>query len=954
MNSLIQALKQGVSGEVKIDAFTKRIYSVDASIYEIEPVAIVIPRTKQDIVHAVLTAKKWGVPVIARGAATGLAGGCIGKGIIIDTSKYLNKITSIDLNSKTATCEPGVVQDELNQALAPHGYRLGPDTSTGNRATIGGMAANNSSGAHSLYYGRMVDAVLSIEMVLSTGEILSFGPVPSEQWAKKCQSTSTEGQLYKALGGILETYREEISAHFPKLERRASGYNLDELIRPGPVNLAKIITGSEGTFGIITEVTLSLCPRPKYTGLCLLHGNDLINALRQVPSFLAFNPFSLEIIDAQIIALGRLSPAMRGKLSWLQGSPQALLVAEFKGETEVEVQSLLSAFKAAADAVPNSTFHISHSTTDPKEMHYVWELRKAGVGLLMSRRSYSRGIAFIEDTAVPPENLAQYFEKLTAYLTSHGKQAGIYGHAGAGCMHVRPFVDLRKPEEVELMVKMMDEVAGLVAENQGVLSGEHGDGLLRAWLIKKMFGEKLYQAMWEIKKAFDPDFLMNPGKILPAADANPREHLRIDPHTNQTTIKTFLDFSKEGGFELAVDMCNGNGQCRKKEGLMCPTFPVDGDEYHTTRARAQSLRAIVNGKLPIEEFTSKGLYDVLDLCVECKGCKTECPSQVDMAKMKAEFLYHYHQKHGTPLRSRLFAHVGTLGKLGSTFAPFSNWLGNSLVGKALRSLVGITSKRDLPTFTSERFSAWLKNTKNTFTSKKKVVLFNDTYNEYYSPHIGKAAVKVLNHFGYEAIVLPWTCCGRPFISKGLLEEARQHAKKTTETLLPFAKQGIPIVGLEPSCILTLQDDLTGILPGNDAQTVSAACIILDEFLYKLMQEHPFKPSKIAHLKEVHVHTHCHQKALVGSKSTLEVLKGIPGVTCSEINSGCCGLAGSFGYEKEHYDFSMKIGEDRLLPAVRKCADGATIIANGMSCRSQISHGTGKTAKHLAELLADLL
>jgi FAD/FMN-containing dehydrogenase/Fe-S oxidoreductase len=901
MSAFLKELSQAVKGELRSDPISRRAYSVDASIYEVEPLAILQPLNSEEVSVALQIAAKHGVSVTARGAATGIAGGCLGKGLILDLSRHLNRILELNINEQYALCEPGVIQDALNMALHPFGYRLGPDTSTGDRATLGGMLANNAAGARSLRYGCMGDHILEVELALATGERMS--------------STAPPKVLVEKLQIIADKYAEEIRAHFPKLPRRVSGYNLEALS-----NIAKLIAGSEGTLGIVTAMKLKIVPNFKHAALCLLPYDNMLQGMRDVERLLTFQPLSLEMIDAKIMQLG--------KLSLLKTIPEALFLVEFEGETLAEATARAAALGGQV-------------VTDSKTIAEIWSLRKAGLGLLLSRRTYSRAIAFIEDLAVPPHALAPFMEQFLALLRSKGKDAGIYGHVGAGCLHIRPYIDLRDPSELTLMHQLMVEVCDLVVAHGGVLSGEHGDGLVRSWLNERLFGKELYAAFEEVKQAFDPSHRLNPGKIVKGAPLE--ENLRLSPTTPIKSWPTFLDFQQEGGIELAADLCNGNGLCRKADKVMCPSFQVTQDEYDTTRARAQALRGIIHGQLTTQDW--EGLHDVLDLCIECKGCKGECPSQVDMAKMKAEFLYQYQEKKGYSLRTKIFGYLGEFFRLASPFALKVNALNRTGLAKWVLRRLGISDKRPLPQLAPQRFSEWWLQHKS-FDSSKSVILFNDTYTEFLEPQIGIAAVKVLEKLGYQVIVLPWQCCGRPLISKGLLKPARQHAERLFESLMLYVERGYKIVGLEPSCILTLVDDFVGLL-GEKAKQLSEACLTFDTFV---AQEKPsFNPCDKALL----LHGHCHQKALVGMQETLQLLRSIPGLSVSEIPSGCCGMAGSFGYEEEHYTFSLKIAELSLLPAIRSSSPDTLLIANGFSCRSQISEATGRRPLHLAELLAEL-
>lgn len=946
-HAFLQELRTSMEGEVKADPFCRQIYSVDASIYEIEPIVIALPKTIKDVQTAIQIAHYYSIPIIPRGAATGTTGGAIGKGLIIDHSKYLHHIHTIDIENKFVRCEPGVVQDQLNTALSPYGYRLGPDTSTGNRATLGGMLANNAAGAHSLKYGTMADHIEEVQLLLSNGTSIRLGPIEQLERTDKCQLKTIEGGIYRTLEQIVKRDSEEIRQRFPHCPRHVSGYHLDELIKPGPVNFAKIIAGAEGTLGFTTELRLKIVEKPQHTGLSVLLFDNLQAALHHIPEILSFRPFSVEAVDKKVIELGRQSPSMKGKMEWLQGNPGAILLIEFEGQTETDAREKHAEFISWAASHPIGYSIATFFTQADKDN--IWALRKAGVGLIMSRRTYAKAIAFVEDLAVPPEKLSSFVEDFSRCLHKRHMEAGFYGHAGDGCLHVRPFVDMRKAQDRLEMKSLMEEMTGIILSYKGALSGEHGDGLVRSWLNERLFGTRIYQAFKDVKQAFDPAGIMNPGKIIAAQGL--LDNLRVPLDSPPATIPTFLDFAPEGGFAFAIEMCNGNGQCRKREGLMCPTFQAYGDEYHSTRARAQSLRAIINSKIPVDAFTSQDLYNVLDFCIECKGCKTECPSQIDMAKMKSEFLYHFQKTHGTSFRNKLFGHIGKLNHIGTFFAPLSNWAAQSSFAKPLLNRLGIAPQRSLPLFASQRFSSWVKKQPRHIPKDTEVVLFCDTYSEFNTPQVAVDAYRLLSYLGYMVHVLPWVCCGRPLFSKGLLEQAQNNARKIIHQLHPYAKQCFPIIVLEPSCLSMLRDDYKSLLKDDKAETVSSASLSLDEFLHQHIQHSPFPHSLSSAKKNVAFHTHCHQKALIGSRYTLEVLQSIPGITPIELLTGCCGLAGSFGYEKEHYDFSMKIGEDRLFPSIRTLPQDTQIIASGMSCRSQIQHGTNRHAQHLAEFLA---
>lgn len=948
-------LKRHFEDDVRFDKAATAAYSVDASIYEIEPLGIVAPRNESDLLFILAIAKQFSVPIIPRGAATGITGGCLGSGLIIDLSRYFNQILEINYDKEYVICQPGVVQDDLNMALSQRGYRLGPDTSTGNRATIGGMLANNAAGARSLRFGKMVDHVEEVQLALADGVMINFGDVTPRELLSKVAGNSIESSIYRKIHEIRSQHAEEIKKHFPKIPRRVSGYNLDELIKPGPLNLAKLIAGSEGSLGIATRIKLRIVKKETNCILCVVHFDDLLEAFEKIQEMRQFSPLSLELIDDKIVAMGRRHPLLKDKLDWLIGQPKALIVVEFDGETETIASEQLKLFKTA---MVNSQIGYAYSILNSNsQMAQVWELRKSGLGLLLSKRTYSRAIAFIEDISVPPNELAAFMKKFLEYLKNKGKEAGIYGHAGAGCLHIRPYIDLRHSNELALMEQMMLDVSDLLLEHGGALSGEHGDGFLRTWLNEKMFGKRLYQLFCEVKEAFDPSGRMNPGKVVHPSPF--LQNLRLSPATPKVHIKTFQDFSAEGGFELSADLCNGNGLCRKSEKLMCPSFQATKNELHTTRARAQGLRAIINGRWPIAEMAGNKLYELLDLCLECKGCKTECPSQVDMAKMKSEFLYHYQNKHGIPLRSWLFGHIGLINQLTSPFAGLFNRVAAASPLRKLLSFLGIAPQRTLPKMGVKRFSSWYRD-QPADNFQKTVVLFNDTFTEFNQPEVGKAAVKVLKALNYNVIVPQWGCCGRPLLSKGMLKAARKKAIAVMNTLYPLADKNFPIIGLEPSCILTISDDYAALIGKEDREAdkkikkIKALCTTFDEFIFSQMIDGKLPMQLCDTVQKALVHGHCHQKALVGMQKTMDMLNALPGYAAAEIPSGCCGLAGSFGYEKEHYDISLKIADLKLTPAVNAADADTEIIANGFSCRCQISHCTGRGAVHLAQALANRL
>ncbi|MCM8530012.1 MAG: FAD-binding protein, partial [Lentisphaeraceae bacterium] len=877
MKGLIEELQHSLKGEFYNDDITKRIYSIDASIYQILPTAVVVARDSEDIHKTVAVAAKYKLPIIGRGAATGITGGCLGSGVIIDTSKYMKRIVEVNYEEAYALCQPGVIQDQLNKEVADKGFCLGPDTSTGNRATIGGMVGNNSAGAHSLRYGKMVDHVISARVILANGEAVNFGEETEESFREKCEGDSLTSKIYQCVDSIMKNDTEAIEKAFPKIQRRVSGYNLDELTKGFPLNMAKLIVGSEGTFGITDLIKVKISRKPANSVLSVLHFDNFEDALSKVETILEHKPFSLELIDKTVIDLGKKSPLMKGQLNWLNGEPEMLLVAEFDGSTPGAALKKLEDFSHSLDG--KDFCYANTQLIDQHSQSKVWKLRKAGLGILMSKRTNERAIAFLEDVAVPLKHLPEFLKFFKKHFTDAGKQIGFYGHAGVGCVHVRPMLDLKVKEDRELMVSSMKEIAALVKEMGGSLSGEHGDGLTRSWLHETMFGLEVYQLFKKLKSAFDPENLMNPGKIVDSP--GPLENLKVDNENQPIHLNTQYHFEDEGGWNFAVNMCNGNGECTKADtGVMCPSFQAHGDERHSTRARAQALNYALNGGISYNELMGKNLHDVLDLCIECKGCKTECPSSVDMSKMKSEFLYHYQEKHGYSFRNRLFANVSKHSKRASKFPSVVNFANSLGPVKMLYNMMGITTKREMPHFATKRFSYWLQSMKS-LPGEKEIVLFNDTFNEFNTPKTGIYASNILNQLGYKIEYPEYTCCGRSLISKGFLKEAKAQATKLVKLLLPYAQQGKQIVGLEPSCILTIADEYPELLNTEDAKTVAEKCVTIDEILADAIDNGKFDLNFHVNQMDVLMHGHCHQKSLCGTDSTMKVLNALPGVTAKE-------------------------------------------------------------------------
>ena len=945
-------LKKRVEGDIRFDKYSRLLYSTDASIYQIEPIGVVVPRHKGDVQAVIEIANRLGVSVLPRGGGTSLAGQTVGHSIVLDFSKYMQNVLEVNKEELWCRVEPGLVQDELNAYVRGMGLQFGPDTSTSNRANIGGMTGNNSAGAHSLTYGKTLDHVLELTVLLSDGSEVALKDLSPDEVARKSKNDTVEGRAYREVFRLAEQHKNEIRARYPKIMRRVSGYNLDEFIKPQPFNLSRMLVGSEGTLATVVEAKMRLVPKPKWTAMDVIHFTDDIEALEAAQAILQTAPYALESTDKMILDLARGNIVQSQRLGFVQGNPSSLLMVEYAGETEAEVRAQVEKLEEL-----RKRENIGYAATlafKPEEVKTIWGVRKAGLGLLLGTKGDKKPIAFVEDAAVEPAKLPEFIKRFREIVARHDTVAGYYGHCSVGCMHIRPLINLKEESERNKMVSIANAIADLVLEFDGAMSGEHGDGLARSHFNLKLFGPALYDAFRQVKRAFDPKNLMNPGKIVDSPSMT--ESLKISPQYKTWEPQTTLDFSAQGGFVRAVEMCSGMGECRKKlDGTMCPSYMGTLDEEHSTRGRANALRSVLSGKVPKEEFTGKRLYDVMDLCLECKACKAECPSNVDMAKIKYEFLDHYHRANGLPLRNRMFGAIESLNRIGSALAPVSNWIANSTPNRWLMEIfTGIDRRRPLPPFASQSFDDWFRGHKAEGDGAKgEVVLFHDTFNNFNTPNVAIAATRFLEKSGYRVLLVDKKCCGRPMISKGMLSQAKENAAWNVDKLAPFAEKGTPIVGLEPSCLLTLRDEYPEFIRSDAAKKVAANSFLLEEFVMREVNAGRIKFNSIANGKKALLHGHCHQKALVGTAPTVAMLKAA-GYEVSEVDSGCCGMAGSFGFEKEHYDLSTKIGNRRLAPAVKAAADDVEVIAPGISCRQQIEHLAGRKAKHPAELLWEVV
>ena len=943
------ALDGRLEGYLRTDAASRALWSTDASIYLRRPEGVVVARSEADVKLALQTSRSLGLSITPRGAGTSLAGQATAPGLALDLSE-MQKVLELDLEGRSCSVEPGTIQGELNARVEPHGLVFGADTSTSDVATLGGMVGNNSAGMRSIVFGTTADQVLGLRCVLANGETVEVRPMTREEARRRARHADAHARLLRGALEIGDRYGEEIRHRFPAMIRRVSGYGLDALVEEDALDLTRLICGSEGTLAVVTRAELRLHPLPEARSLASFEFDSLDAAARATVTFLEMSPSAIELLDDVAIGRARASSAYAGSTRFVSGRPsgeppKALLLVEWsgtQGDLDARFARLdeLAGEVGARAAVPLRT---------KAEMQQTVKLRKSILPLLLGTTEKEKPVAFVEDAAVPPDRLEEFVVRFEEIVERNGTWACFYGHASVGCLHVRPALDTSDPEGVVRMRRVAEEVADLVVECGGSISGEHGDGLARSEFLEKMYGPEVLRAFEEVKRLFDPEGLLNPGVIV---DPPPMDRqLRIGPGRRRLPIHTGLDFSEQGNFASAVELCNGSGFCRKKTGgTMCPSYMVTLDEHDTTRARANMLRSIIEGALPPEELTGDGMKEVMDLCVGCKACKTECPSQVDVASMKTEVLYQMGKKNGFSLRQKAAGHIRKQLALATLLPSLYNAGGAARLARRAAALFGIDPRRSLPKVTSETFSKRFPRLPQG-AGPDEVALFNDTWNEYQRPEVGEGAVRLFAAAGARVRVPEVVCCGRPMLSEGLVEEARANARRNLEILYPIVERGIPLVGLEPSCILTIRDDYRKLLPDDErVEALAGATRLFEEALLDLDAELPLQGGA-----PVLLHGHCHQKALVGTGPTERVLALAPEADVEVVDSGCCGMAGLFGYEKGHYEVSMKMGERRLFPAVRKASpEGRAVVAPGTSCREQILDGTGRRALHPAEYLAQLL
>lgn len=967
MNILLSHLQLELEGELQIDDLYKSLYATDASVYRKIPLAVAFPKSKEDIKKLIGFAKEHKVGLIPRTAGTSLAGQCVGDGIVVDVSRYFTEIIHLDTEKKQVTVQPGVIRDELNLYLKPFGLFFGPNTSTSNRCMIGGMVGNNSSGTTSIRYGVTRDKIVSLKTILSDGSEAEFKARTASELAKIESSDSFEASIYKSISKELANndIKNEIIKEFPKppIHRRNTGYAVDELLkseifggeRP-TLNLGELLCGSEGTLAFTTEITLQLDDLPpKLSAMVVTHYHTLEDCLMDVVPVMEHSLQLCEMMDKVILDCTKNNRSQLANRFFVEGDPAALLMLQVSADDE---QALETEVKKLMATIEKSGLSYASPVLFGENINKAIELRKAGLGLLGNIVGDMKAVACIEDTAVAVEDLKDFIGEFTQIMKGYGQSAVYYAHAGAGELHLRPILNLKKRGDVTLFRQITTDVAKLTKKYKGSFSGEHGDGIVRAEFLPLMIGERNYELLKRIKSYFDPHNIFNPGKIV---DAYPMdESFRYEIDRNEPEIETLMDFSDSEGILKAAEKCNGSGDCRKTHlmnGAMCPSYHVTKNEKDTTRGRANALREFLTNPKKTNGFDSQELKEVFDLCLSCKACASECPSNVDVATLKAEFLYQYQESNGYPLRGKLFAYNTQLNKIGSKVPGLTNAVyGSKFLGKILKKASGVALERELPKVYSFNFDKHLQNISNQKGIKKqKVVLYIDEFTNYLDIEIGKDAIALLVGLGYE-VELFYAESGRTFLSKGFLKQAKKLAEKNSRKLVDFAKKGRPVLGLEPSAVLSFRDEYKRLLANKEAsESIANNCFLIEEFLAKEIQEGKIDASFFTEVSaDIKIHNHCHQKALSNQKVTFDILNLPKNYKVTIISSGCCGMAGSFGYEREHYETSMNVGGLKLFPAVNNASPETIIAANGTSCRHQIFDGTKRIAQHPVSILAKAL
>ncbi|MDF2476159.1 MAG: FAD-binding oxidoreductase [Sphingobacterium sp.] len=938
-------------------------YSTDASVYQEKPLAVAIPSDIDDIKNLIDFARANQTTLIPRAAGTSLAGQVVGNGIIMDISRHFNRILELNVQEKWVRVEPGVIRDDLNSYLKPFGLMFGPETSTASRAMIGGMIGNNSSGLHSIVWGDTRNNVIASNVLLDDKSEVSFTSLDEKSYFKKLLQKDREGDIYRQMNDLLTDPQNlaDIDAGYPKrsITRRNTGYALDILSdRHRPFNMCNLLAGSEGTLAIVTEAKLRLMDLPpKELGLLCVHFSDMVECMRGNVIALNHKPEASELVDKYIMDFTVGHPTYQYNRFFIEGDPQALLIVEFRGDTLAATEAKAMALKA--ELIERGLGYAYPFITGTEQTNLVWDVRKAGLGLIRNLPGDSQPVNLIEDCAVSPEDLPEYVSDIQKLLIEEGVHASYYAHAGAGELHIEPFVNLKTEEGKRTFRSILEKTSDLVLKYNGSLSGEHGDGRLRGEFIGKVLGEKVYKLLEEVKLIFDPLGVFNANKIVntPPMDA----HLRYDNDKNTTSINTYFDFSKDESILRLAEKCSGSGDCRKTEitgGTMCPSFMATRDEKDTTRARANMLRQFLTNSTKKNRFDHEEIKEVMDLCLSCKGCKTECPSSVDVAKMKAEFLQHYYDEHGAGFRAKLIANFTDSQKLGSLVAPIYNFfVKNDFLSGLVKKMVGFAPQRSLPTVNGTTLSQWVKKQK-IVPQKRRVYLFSDEFTEYNDAEIGITAYKLLTALGYEVIIPKHVQSGRTFLSKGFVKEAKKIANQNINFLKDLITDDMPLLGIEPSGIITFRDEYLSLVDENlraDAHRIAKNALMIDEFLLAEIDAGRIHQEQFTAVdRKIKLHGHCYQKAFHLVGVTQQVLSFPSNYAVEVIPSGCCGMAGSFGYEAEHYDVSMKVAELVLLPAVRETDTATLIAAAGTSCRHQIKDGAGRKSFHPVEILYEAL